>query len=198
MGDTGEGDDVVMLRGLGWVCLASDTPGTPSTRSGGLSLVPLVLDCDCREDILGSLPSCPVLPQTRRATGVTPPTAKGASSPQTCWAKCHRQPPELPPGPASLLLAVLRRLCAAEPRLCRVVPAPRHGPALMGLLRPFPSLLPPSPSSCLCLSKLPVPFSVLVLFCPLFFSPLPFLCPCPSVLAPALSALLRSLPGCPS
>lgn len=102
----------------------------------------------------------------------------GASSPQTRWAKCHRWPPELPPGPASLLLAVLRRLCAAEPWLCHVAPAPRHGQTLVGGAQVLPSLLlPPLPL------EVPVPFS--------FLSPLPlplsspFLCPCPALCAGA-------------
>lgn len=43
-GDTGEGGMALMLRGLGWVCLASDAPSTPHalggvvTGSGGLGL----------------------------------------------------------------------------------------------------------------------------------------------------------------
>lgn len=136
------------------------------TPLGGLSLVPVVLVCDCRETLRGRCPPALCRPRTRRATGVTPPATMGASSPQTCWAKCHRRPPELPPGPAFLLLTVLRCLCAAEPWLCHVALAPRHGRALAGGAQ----ALLPSLFSLLFFSVL----SPCSLLCPcLFLSPLP-------------------------
>lgn len=126
--------------GIGWPVMLPARRTTPPL--GGLSLVLVGLVCDCRETPWGR---CPALcrPRTRRATGVTPPTPMGASSPQTHWAKCSRQPPGLPPGPASLVLAVLRCLCAAEPWLCRVALAPCCGQTLTGGAQALLSLLPP-------------------------------------------------------
>lgn len=146
------------------------------TPLGGLSVVPVVSVCDCRGMPRGRCPPALCRPRTRRATGVTPPTTMGASSPQTCWAKCHRRPPELPPGPASLLLTVLGRRCAAELRLCRVGLAPRHGRALTGGAQALPSLPPP---------LFALIFSVL--------SPCCRLCPCLSLSPLSPPFLSRSL-----
>lgn len=160
--------------------MASDAPRTPHHTPLGVSFV-LVVSVTAGKHHHG-VTALLCWPRTRRAPGVTPLTAMGASSPQTHWAKCPRRPPELPAGPASLLLAVLRRLCAAEPRLCRVPLAPCHGRALTGGAQALPFLLPPLP-------RVPVPFSVIVFFCPLFLSPSflspPSLCPCPALCAGA-------------
>lgn len=71
-GDTGEGSTALMLRGLGWVCLASDAPSTAHTLGGVVRWFRWSRSVTAGEAPRGRCPPALCRPRTRRATGMTP------------------------------------------------------------------------------------------------------------------------------
>lgn len=142
-GDTGEGGMVLTLRGLGWVCLASDAPSTLHPLGGFLGSRSVTAG----ETPWGRCPPALCQPQTRRATGVTPRQPRGHPAPKPAGPSatgghqsCHQV--LLPCSSLSSDASALpSRGCAAWHQLLATAGCSR------GVLRPFPSLplLPPLP-----------------------------------------------------
>lgn len=163
------------------------------TPLGGLSVVPVVSVCDCRGMPRGRCPPALCRPRTRRATGVTPPNHHGGI-----------QPPDLLDQVPQAATRAATRSCIPAPRCprtplrCRAAVVPCGAGSLPRLGThegcSGPSFPPSSPlrPHLLCLKSL-LP-SLSLSFSVPAFSPLPVPL---SVLAPVLSALLRSLPGRP-
>lgn len=182
-GDKGEGDVALMLRGLGWVCLASDAPSTAHTLgwvltgSGGLGLC-------CRETPRGRCPPALCRHRTRRATGVTPRPPWGHPAPKPAGPRatgghqsCHQVllPCSLRSSDASVLLS---RGCAVWRWLLAMA-----GHSLEGCSGPsFPPSFPLLPPLLLCLKSL---FPSLSLSFSVSSSSPPILCPCPALCAGA-------------